>query len=191
MTPPVPIRVVIVADETEQLQALVARLIQDKLGQEGGFEDLLRAVREVEESFPARDESGNEGGEPMRVDTPFAGEGTLKGEVNAVVVPTMKAVATLLPPEAVVVPDKAVDAIRSAIPELADEIQARSPKDAAQVINLFAALVQLLTALVALYVAQHPAAPVTPQQVIQIFDQSRHVVNQTIVVNPPPPPGAG
>lgn len=85
------------ADDTSRLEALVARLIQDKLGQEGGLEDLLRAVREVEQSFSARDESGNEGGEPVRVDTAFAGEGTLKGEVNAVVVPTVRATMTLLP----------------------------------------------------------------------------------------------
>jgi hypothetical protein len=99
-------RVVFMADDTSRLEALVARLIQDKLGQEGGLEDLLRAVREVEQSFPARDESGNEGDEPVRVDTAFAGEGTLKGEVNAVVVPTVRATMTLLPPTLVVVPDK-------------------------------------------------------------------------------------
>jgi hypothetical protein len=89
-----------------------------------------------------------------------------------------------------VVPPVVVDAIRSASPELADEIQTRNPQDATQVINLFIALVNLLAALLALYVAQHPAAPVNPQQIVQIFDQSRHVVNQTIVVNPPPAHGA-
>jgi hypothetical protein len=69
--------VVVMADDTSRLEALVARLIQDKLRQEGGLEDLFRAVREVEESFPARDESGNEGGEPVRVDTAFAEGGSL------------------------------------------------------------------------------------------------------------------
>jgi hypothetical protein len=179
------------ADETERLKALVARLIQDKLGQEGGLEELIQVLQAVEESFPARDEPGNGGGAPARVDASLSGKGTLQGDAKVVVAPTVTAVATLLPPEVVVIPDKAVDAIRSAIPELADEIQARSPKDATQVINLFAALIQLLTALVALYIAQHPAAPVTPQQVVQFFDQSLHVVNQTTIVNPPPVPGAG
>jgi hypothetical protein len=115
------------ADETERLKALVARLIQDKLGQEGGLEELIQVLRAVEESFPARDEPDNGGGAPARVDAPLSGEGTLQVDAKVVVAPTMTAVATMLPPEVVVIPDKAVDAIRSASPELADEIQIRSP----------------------------------------------------------------
>jgi hypothetical protein len=84
-----------------------------------------------------------------------------------------------------------VEAVRSASPKLAKEIQIRSPRDAVAVINLFAALIQVLTALVTLYLALHPAAPVTPQQITQFFDQSVHIVNQTTIVNPPPPHGAG
>jgi hypothetical protein len=93
--------------------------------------------------------------------------------------------------DATVIPTEVVDAIRSASPKLADEIQTRSPEDATQAINLFIALINLVAALVTLYIAQHPASPVTPQQVVQLFDQSIHVTNQTTIVNPPPPPGAG
>jgi hypothetical protein len=175
----------VVADETEKLEALVARLIQDKLSQEGGLEALLRVVREVEESFPARDEPGTGRGEPVRVDTAFAREGTLTADAKIVVAPTITAVATLLPPDVVVVPDKTMDAIRSAIPELADEIQARSPRDRTAVINLFVALINLLAARVMLYVATHPAAPVTPPQIVEIFNQTYNVVNQTNGVNAP------
>jgi hypothetical protein len=176
------------ADDTSRLEALVARLIQDKLRQEGGLEDLLRAVREVEQSFPARDESGNEGSEPVRVDTAFAGEGTLKGAVNVVVVPTVRATMTLLPPTLGVVPDKTLYAVRSALPELADEIHTR-PQDATVLINLFAALVQLLATAVTLYQIIHPQAP-TPPQIVEIFNQTYNVVNQSTVVNPPPAHGA-
>jgi hypothetical protein len=178
------------ADDTSRLEALVARLIQDTLAQEGGLEDLLRAVREVEESFPARDGSGKGGGEPARVDAPPSGEGTLKGDVNVVVAPTMTAVATLLPPEVVVIPDKAVDAIRSASPELAEEIQAGSSHDAMLLLTVFLALMALLQAAMQAYQILHPQAP-TPPQIVEIFNQTYNVVNQTNVVNPPPPHGAG
>lgn len=181
--------VMVMADEASRLEAVVARLIKDKLRQDGGLEDLLRAVREVEESFLTRVESGNEGGEPVRVDTAFAGEGTLKAETNVVVVPTMTATMTVLSPELAVIPDKTMDAIRSAIPELANEIRSRGPEDRTVVIELFVALINLLAALVTLYVALHPAASVTPRQITQFFDQSVHIVNQTTTVNRPTPHG--
>lgn len=71
------------------------------------------------------------------------------------------------------------------------ELGVSEAMDAKRIIEMFTALVGLLTALLMLYISQHPAAPVTPQQVVQFFDQSQHVVNQTTIVNPPPAPGAG
>lgn len=170
------------AEEPESIDDLVARIIREQLEQ-GGLDRLL----EVTKPYVATELNVNalvRGPKPAEVDAAPGGRGTLSGEAKVVVIPVIKADGTVIPAEV-------VDAIRSASPELADEIQTRNPQDATQVINLFVALINLLAALLALYVAQHPAAPVTPQQVIQIFDQSRHVVNQTIVVNPPPPHGAG
>ncbi len=123
---------------------------------------------------------------------PAVGTGAfMKAAVRAFTAPAMKAEATMPVPQAVVIPDEVVEVVRSASPKVANEIQIRSPQDAIAVINLFAALIQMLTALVTLYLAQHPATPVTSQQIVQIFDQSVHTVNQTTVVNPPPPPGEG
>jgi hypothetical protein len=96
---------------------------------------------------------------------------------------------TLLPPTLVVVPDKTLDAVRSALPELADEIHTR-PQDATVLINVFAALVQLLATAVTLYQIIHPQAP-TPPQIVEIFNQTYNVVNHTTIVNPPPAAGAG
>ncbi len=90
-----------------------------------------------------------------------------------------------------VIPKLVVDAIRTASPKLADEIETRDPTGAKQLVEIFTALIHLLAALVTLYMAQHPASPVTPEHITQLFDQSRHIVNQTTVVNPPPAPGTG
>ena len=164
--------------EPESIEDLVARLVREQLEQ-GRLEWLIKAQRAVEASFTLSVTPRlNFDVGPKRVDGALGGEGTLGGEVT--VVPLIEAEATVIPAEV-------VNAIRSASPELADEIQARSPQDATQVINLYIALINLLAALLALYVAQHPAAPVNPQQIIQFFDHSQHITNQTTVVNPPPP----
>lgn len=91
--------------------------------------------------------------------------------------------------EAILIPAEVVDAVRMAAPKLADEIQARDPIDAKRIIEMFTALISLLTALLMLYVSQHPAAPITPQQITQFFDHSQHITNQTTIVNPPPTHG--
>lgn len=170
------IMVVVVADEPESIDDLVARIIREKL-QQGRLDELFEVTQ-----MTLLNPNALRGPKPEPVEQFIRPAGIPSAEV--VSEPVIKADATVIPAEV-------VDAIRTASPELADEIQTRNPQDATQVINLFIALINLLAALLALYMAQHPAAPVTPQQVIQIFDQSRHVVNQTIVVNPPPPHGAG
>jgi hypothetical protein len=159
------------ADETGGFLELVARLIREELEQ--GRMDSLVAAHEA-------------------LLDPAAGNGNfLKAAAKVFIAPTMKAEATMPVPEVVVIPDEVVEAVRSASPKLANEIQIRSPQDAIAVINLFGALIQVLTALVTLYLALHPAASVTPQQITQFFDQSVHIVNQTTIVNPPPPHGSG
>ncbi|MGO9032896.1 hypothetical protein [Mycobacterium sp.] len=49
---------------------------------------------------------------------------------------------------------------------------------------------ELLATAVTLYQILHPQAP-TPPQIVEIFNQTYNVVNQTTVVNPPPAAGAG
>lgn len=191
---------VVVVDEPVELEDLVRRLIREEL-QRGNLDKLIQAREAVEASFTLRVEpSIGVGGAPVSPGsfslsvTPRLGldvgpthqvirpEGIASAEV--VVEPTVKA-------EAIVIPAEVVDAVRTAAPKLADEIQTRDPADAKRIIEMFTALVGLLTAFLLLYIAQHPAVPVTPQQIIQFYDQSQHVVNQTTIVNPPPPHGAG
>jgi hypothetical protein len=163
--------VLVVVGEPKSLLDLIARFVREELEQ-GRFNSLIAAHEALLD--------------------PEVGNGAfMKAAFRALTVPTTEADAAMPVPETLVIPDEVVNVVRSASPKVANEIQIRSPQDAIAVINLFAALIQMLTALVTLYLAQHPANPVSPQQIVQIFDQSVHTVNQTTVINAPPPPRAG
>jgi hypothetical protein len=72
-------------------------------------------------------------------------------------------------------------AIEAASPELAHDLQGRSPQDINLAINIFIAIMQLLQALLTVYQIVHGEPP-SQQQVVQIFNQTTNVV-----VNMPPP----
>jgi hypothetical protein len=214
-----------VADEPEQLEDLLRRLIREEL-ERGNLDKLIQAGQALRGSFniavhprigmdagpppgagsfsisvtprlgfdvgpnhqvvmPQAADLKIEGGQPaVNVEAALGGGGTLTAEAHVVVEPVIRAEGDLVPPEV-------VDTIRSATPKVADEIQARDPVGAKQIAEQYTALINLLVALVTAYHFLHPAAPMTTQQVVQIFDHSQHVTNQTTIVNPPQAPGPG
>ena len=185
------------ADEPEPLRDVVRRLIRQELEQ-GGLDRLLDAHQALAGSFniAVHPRIGMDAGPP-----PGAGSFSLSvtprlsfgpagpepvdqvvrpvGIASAEVVaePTVTAEATLIPAEA-------VDAIRSGLPTLADEIEARSHRDGMFLLAVFMAFMALLQTAMQAYQLLHPQAP-TPPQVVQIFNQIYNAVN------PPPPHGAG
>jgi hypothetical protein len=84
----------------------------------------------------------------------------------------------------------ALSVIESTSPALAGDIKDRSPQDVNLAINLFMAIMQTLQFLLMLYQMVHQQPPTQPQ-VIEIFNQTTNVLNQTsnIVINMPPPAG--
>jgi hypothetical protein len=86
-----------------------------------------------------------------------------------VVIPAVNADARVLVP----VPADVVDAIQTALPKLANKIQAR-PRDAVLWLTWFMALMAVLQTAMAAYALLHPnAAP----PVVQIFNSTVNVLN--------------
>ena len=78
-------------------------------------------------------------------------------------------------------------AIESISPKLARDLRSRSPQDINLAINFFTAIMQILQVLLMVYQTVHGEPP-SPQQVIQIFNHTTNVINQTTMVAPIPPP---
>lgn len=176
------------SDEPGGLEDLVRRLIRDEL-EHGGLEKLLKAKQLMEASGVVVKPEGAVleliGGTANVTVEP---EIWKPGSMGATMAPAvMRAEGTVSP--------QVVEALRSTYPALAAEIQKR-PERATAILNLFAAMLGVLLYLLQLHAVQHPASPVTPEHITQLFDQSQHItVNQTTIINPPPPPppapGAG
>jgi hypothetical protein len=139
------------ADETERSKDLVARQIGKQLRQ-GNLDGLIQAHRAVQASFTLHVSPSL--GEPARADGDFGDEGTLSAHVAVVVTPEVNA-------EGGLVPQEVVDAIRSALPQLANDMQTR-PRDAMLLLTAFMALMALLTAAMQAYQLFHPQAPTPP-----------------------------
>lgn len=189
-----PATVVAVADEPEPLRDMVRRLIRQELEQ-GGYDRLVEARQVVEASFT------------LRV-TPSLGSMTPAvppGSPGISVTPRLsfdvgpKPTEQIIRPTGIpseeafgepsVIPAEVVDAVRSASPALADEIQSRSSHDEVMLIlTIFGIVVAALQTAMQAYQFFNPQAP-TPTQVVQIFNQIYNMVNPPSPVNPPPPPG--
>jgi hypothetical protein len=146
-------------DEPEPLEHWVFRAIRKQLD-EGGLDRLTRALSAVQAA------TGSE--EPIRADASLQGEGKVTGGVT---VSPASAVIRLIPGTPMVSVGEAVHAIRSASPELAKEIETRTPQDAMLVLTRFMAFVAALQALLTLYQVVH-GQPALPTQVVEIFNQT-------------------
>ena len=156
------------ADETERFKDLVARQIGEALRQ-GNLDGLIQAQRAAQASLHVPPNLG----EPAPVDAAFGGKGTLSAKV--VVVPTMTVRATVLPPEVNAVSADVVEAIRAALPKLANDMQTSSPQVAMLLLTAFMTLMALLQTAMQAYQFFHPEAPPPPP--IEIFNQTYNVVN--------------
>ena len=166
-------RLSVMADETERFKDLVARQIGEQLKQ-GNLDGLIQAHLAAQASLHP--------GEPARVDADFGGKGTLSGDVvvvpttaNIVVVPNVTVHATVLPTE---VPADVIEAIRAALPQLANTMQTSSTEVAMLLLTAFTTLMTMLLTAMAAYQFFHPEAPPPPPS--EIFIQTYNVVN------PPP-----
>lgn len=146
----------------ESLEELVARRIAEQLDK-GRLNELLNAASQQARAQPQLSGEGH-----LRAHVEIVGS----GEVGEVTNP----------------PGEMVAVIESASPELARDIRSRSPQDINLAINFFMAIMQTLQLLLMVYQIVHGEPP-SQQQVIQIFNHTNNVINQTtnVVVNMPPP----
>jgi hypothetical protein len=160
------IRVPGVADENlESLAELVTRRISEQLG--AGRLDELLAIAAQQAAAAVEGKFGGEGHLTATVGVAGAGEGTAAVDVAN--------------PEA-------ADAVK--LPTLALDLRGRSPQDINLAINLFMAAMQVFQVALTLYQIVHGEPP-SQTQIIQIFNQTTTVINQTTnnVINMPPTHG--
>jgi hypothetical protein len=155
----------------EPLEKLVARRIREQLG-EGGLERLIEARRRIEaQTQELQIEVGLEAAGEVQ---PAPAELKLHGHT-----PEVKVQAAL--------PGDVIAVIESASPELANDIRSRSPQDVNLAINFFLAITQTLQFLLTVYQIFHQQPP-SQTQIIEIFNHTTNVINQTTttVINMPP-----
>lgn len=151
------------ADEPNELERLVAQRIREQLG-EGGLQRLIEAWRQIEAQVEG---------------------GRLEAQVRPVEAQFGDSVGITDSADVVISPDPAVLVLRGASPELAIDIEGRSPRDIKLAVDLYMAFLATLTALLALWSTFHQQPP-NPTQIIEIFNQTTNFVHQTIINMPPP-----
>jgi hypothetical protein len=160
--------VVVVADEPNELERLVAQRILEQL-RESGLQALIEAQQQL--------------GAQIRGDAAL--EVSVGLEADGYVTKAADLVGITDSAEVVLTPGPAVLVLRGAAPKLANDIEGRSPREIKSAIDLYMALLGTLTFLLTLYQMFHHQ-PATPEQLVQIFKQTTTIVHQTI--NMPPPP---
>src|ERR1700738_4725699 len=109
-------RVVVVADEPNELERLVAQRIREQLG-EGGLQGLIEARQQLEAQLQ--------------------GSGRLEAEVRPVEAQFGDSVRTKDSADVVISPDPAVLVLQTSSPGLANDIKGRSPQDITLAINIY------------------------------------------------------
>jgi hypothetical protein len=152
-----------VADESPE--ELVTRRIREQLG-EGGLQRLIEAQAQLRIGVTAEASAV--------VVRPSPAESKLHGHTPEVKVQPAQ-------------PDDVIAVIESASPELANDIRSRSPQDVNLAINFFLAIMQTLQFLLTVYQIFHQQPP-SQTQIIEIFNHTTNVINQTTttVINMPP-----
>jgi hypothetical protein len=170
--------VVVVADEPNELERLVAQRILEQL-REGGLQGLIEAQKQLE----AQMEGAKRGEAALEVSVQLEADGHVETQSTDLVGITDSL-------DVVISPGPAVLVLRGAAPELAIDIEGRSPQDINLAVNLYMAFVTTLGVLLQLWQMFHHQAP-TQTQIIEIFNQTTTVVHQTLNMPPPPPLPAG
>ena len=156
--------------ELERLVALVAQRIREQLEEEGGLQRLIEGRRQLEAQLEA---SG-------RLE---AGETTTSAEASPFdTIPAGRASGTYGWAGSATGFAPAVLVLQTAAPNLAKDIEGRSPRDITLVVNLYMAFVTTLSVLLPLW-----QQPPNLTQIIDVFNNQTNVVYQTINMPPPSP----
>ncbi len=170
-------RVVVVVWKPSELERLVAERVFEQLS--GSTRSELPTWHELERRIRTIRALVLQGEVSLEVAVGLEADGRVEARSQDLVGITDSA-------DVVISPDEAISVLRGVSPVLANDLKGRSPQDINFAINIYLAILQTLQILLMLYQMAHDQPP-TQTQIIEIFNQTTTVVNQTINMPPPPP----